>query len=103
MTVFKNECVDCGQPCMGKLCPNRNVPYTYCDECGKENRRLFDVYGSEVCRKCRNDMFDFRVAETEDDVFVCKDCGETTDILYDVGGMEVCDECFDSYFPEIND
>ncbi len=100
MTIYRNECVDCGFPCEGSSCQNMNVPHSYCDECGTETLHLFDVDGTEVCEKCLHSMFDFRFAEDDDDV--CEDCGKSTDILYDVDGTEVCDKCFYSYFPEIN-
>lgn len=101
MTIFRNECVDCGLPCMGNSCPHMNVPHSFCDECGTESLQLFDVDGMKVCKKCLDNMFDFRIIETEDEVFVCEECGRVTDILYDVDGEEVCDECFYGYFPEV--
>lgn len=38
MVVYEDECVGCpqGMGCLGSSCPNRNVPYFYCDKCGEE-------------------------------------------------------------------
>ena len=34
MKRLENWCVDCGLPCLGNRCPNRNVEVHYCDKCG---------------------------------------------------------------------
>lgn len=51
MKRLENECVDCGLPCLGKSCPNRNVSRFYCDECGDE-AQLYDFDGEELCISC---------------------------------------------------
>ena len=51
MKRLENECVDCGLPCLGNSCPNRNVPRFYCDECGDE-AQLYDFDGEELCIDC---------------------------------------------------
>lgn len=51
MKQLENECVDCGLPCLGNSCPNRNVPRFYCDECGDE-AQLYDFDGEELCIDC---------------------------------------------------
>ena len=51
MKRLENECVDCGLPCLGNSCPNRNVLRFYCDECGDE-AQLYDFDGEELCIGC---------------------------------------------------
>lgn len=51
MTLYKNECVDCGLPCIGYACPNRSVKRTYCDECGEATDTV-EIYGSDLCEEC---------------------------------------------------
>lgn len=49
---YEDQCCDCGLPCLGDLCKNRNVPIWYCDECGEEEVTLYEVDGKEVCEDC---------------------------------------------------
>jgi hypothetical protein len=51
MKTVENECVNCGLPCLGSSCPNRNVIHFYCDECGEEEV-LYDFDGDELCIEC---------------------------------------------------
>lgn len=51
MKRYENECVDCGLPCLGSSCPNRNVLRYYCDECGEEET-LYHYDDSELCIYC---------------------------------------------------
>ena len=51
MRVTENECVDCGRPCLGNACPNRNVTRFYCDRCGNETK-LYHYDGEELCIDC---------------------------------------------------
>ena len=51
MKRLEDECVDCGLPCLGNSCPNRNVPRFYCDDCGDE-AQLYDFDGEELCISC---------------------------------------------------
>lgn len=52
MVSYENQCVDCGRPCMGDSCPNRNVRVLTCDICGCEADRLYKLYGDEMCEDC---------------------------------------------------
>lgn len=54
MVKFENECVDCGQPCLGYDCPYRNVPHYFCDECQDEFEcdELFFYDGDALCIDC---------------------------------------------------
>lgn len=47
----ENECVDCGLPCMGSSCPNRNVIRIYCDKCGEEGK-IYHYDGEHLCISC---------------------------------------------------
>jgi hypothetical protein len=47
----ENECVDCGFPCLGNVCPHRNVTRFYCDRCGEETT-LYHYDGEELCIEC---------------------------------------------------
>lgn len=48
---IENHCVDCGLPCLGKLCPYRNVPVDYCDDCGDEGAK-YRIEGDDLCETC---------------------------------------------------
>ena len=52
MTRFENQCVDCGLPCLGSSCPNRNVRVLYCDNCEGETDKLYVLNGDELCEEC---------------------------------------------------
>ena len=51
MKKVENECVQCGLPCLGSSCPNRNVTRFYCDNCGEEET-LYKYEGEELCIEC---------------------------------------------------
>lgn len=51
MVRYENDCVDCGLPCLGESCPNRNVPHYYCDVCGDETQ-LYEYEGQQLCIVC---------------------------------------------------
>lgn len=54
MVEYENECLGCvslGIGCVGQCCPNRNVPYYYCDECG-DSDDLYEFDGEELCIEC---------------------------------------------------
>ena len=51
MITYENECCGCAvpaYPCMGSTCPNRNVPYLYCDKCKEEVEKLYKCDGEEI-------------------------------------------------------
>lgn len=54
MTRTEDECVNCGLPCLGNRCPNRNVTRFYCDECGAEADpdELYIDENDELCKEC---------------------------------------------------
>ena len=51
MIKVENECVDCGLPCLGSSCPNRNVVRIYCDKCGDEGK-IYHYDGEHLCISC---------------------------------------------------
>ena len=60
MVKIENQCVDCGLPCLGDSCPNRNVEVCYCDKCHEE--LPYDgIYetddGDELCEDCLKERF----------------------------------------------
>ena len=59
MVRYENECVGCPPEigCLGDVCPNRNVPRFYCDECKFETDELWTINGYEVCEDCLKKMF----------------------------------------------
>lgn len=57
MIKIENHCVDCGLPCLGRACPNREVEVHYCDKCGEEVEESFEVDGEELCEDCLKDLF----------------------------------------------
>lgn len=70
MTRIENDCVDCGLPCMGNSCPNRNVLHCYCDMCKNEAYPLYKYYKEitdksykgydclELCEECLLSQFE---------------------------------------------
>lgn len=52
MIKYENQCVDCGLPCLGSSCPNRNVAVCYCDECGDECGEYYEIDGEHYCEDC---------------------------------------------------
>ena len=53
MSVYKSdECVDCGRPCLGSLCPNRNVIRKECDVCGDEYEKVYRYENTVYCADC---------------------------------------------------
>ena len=60
---IENHCVDCGLPCIGNLCPFRNVSVYYCDECGDEGAE-YKLDGNDLCEDCAKE----RVKEAFDDL-----------------------------------
>ena len=59
MTKTENHCVDCGLPCLGSRCQNRNVKVCYCDKCNEEipYDAIYDVDGEELCEDCLKEKF----------------------------------------------
>ena len=59
MIRYENDCVDCGQPCLGIACPHHKVPHYYCDECGEEtDLYYFGFDGEELCLDCIESRLD---------------------------------------------
>lgn len=56
MVKYENYCCSC-DPCWGSICPNRKVPVHYCDKCGEELDKIYDVDGEELCESCLKEMF----------------------------------------------
>ena len=51
MRRIENECVSCGLPCLGDICPNRRVERLYCDKCENESE-LYEYGNKELCIDC---------------------------------------------------
>lgn len=55
-----DNCVQCGLPCRGSLCPNNSVSPEYtCDECEEEfePEELYDLDGDMLCKDCLLEQF----------------------------------------------
>lgn len=60
MLKIENHCCDCaapGYPCLGSICPNRNVEVHYCDKCECELEEIYEVEGEELCEECLKERF----------------------------------------------
>ena len=57
MKRIENDCVDCSLPCLGDICPKRNVPHYYCDYCGSEEK-LYHYDDDELCEECLLKQFE---------------------------------------------
>lgn len=71
--IYENHCVDCGLPCLGKSCPNRNVPVRYCDHCDNSYADYY-IDGSDYCSSCAENY----INEVLDDMTIAekaKACG----------------------------
>lgn len=58
MIKTSDECVDCGLPCLGYLCPNRHIRHLICDKCGDEVDKLYILDGEELCEDCLLEQFE---------------------------------------------
>ena len=58
MIKYEDECVGCPPEmgCLGNSCPNKNVPYYYCDICGEVVDSYFDINGEMVCNDCAHNL-----------------------------------------------
>lgn len=67
MIKYEDECVGCPPElgCYGDACPNRHIPYYYCDRCGEEVDAYFDINNEMICDNCIHDivkeMFDYYI------------------------------------------
>ena len=55
MVCYENECCDCATPeypCLGNICPHRNVKHLYCDKCGEDVETLYICDGYDLCEDC---------------------------------------------------
>lgn len=53
MSVYEaNECVDCGQPCLGSACPNRHVIHKECDVCVEDFDKVYKYGNMVLCPEC---------------------------------------------------
>lgn len=56
MYYERDECCGCATesyPCLGRGCPNRNIPTWVCDECGDEyDEPLEEINGKDYCPIC---------------------------------------------------
>ena len=57
MKRIEDHCVNCGLPCLGGTCSNRNVEVYYCDECDDEITEVYEVDDEELCEDCLKKMF----------------------------------------------
>ena len=60
MVKIENHCVDCGLPCLGDSCRNRNVEVHYCDKCDEElpHDGIYETDdGEELCESCLKERF----------------------------------------------
>ena len=89
MTGRRDECVDCGLPCMGSGCPYRNMLVLTCDKCGHEVNELFDLDGEQLCDEC---LFDeLPMCESDNDE-MCTCCGQWGRLFY-LDEEPMCEEC----------
>lgn len=58
MITRENNCVDCGRPCWGESCPYVGEIHIYCDTCGEDVEKVYDVDGEHMCEDCLKSAFD---------------------------------------------
>lgn len=54
MITYENQCVDCGLPCWGNSCPNRNVEVIKCDTC--HDYAEYSIDDEDFCESCARKM-----------------------------------------------
>lgn len=57
MIKYENDCVSCGQSCIGSACPHCRVAHFYCDEC-EEETDIYHFDGEELCIDCIESRLD---------------------------------------------
>lgn len=71
--VKENECVDCGLPCLGDACPNRNRIHKYCDVCDDKYDKVWKYENTVYCKDCLITALEMdgiiEEAEYEDEAF----------------------------------
>ena len=67
----ENECVGCPTEmgCLGSSCPNRNVLYISCDECGEDlfEDEVYEFDGNDYCEKCAKKLYPDEFESEEDE------------------------------------
>lgn len=53
MKVYENQCVGCPPEmgCLGSVCPYKNVPVNYCDQCDGADA-VYKIEGKYYCEDC---------------------------------------------------
>lgn len=72
MVEYVNECLGCATesyPCLGSVCPNRQVARFYCDECGEETT-LYRFNGRDLCIDCVKNRLEVVKGSEELDEFI---------------------------------
>lgn len=67
MIETRDECVECGKPCIGKSCKYMNVIVKTCDVCGEEVEHLYWYEGEQMCEECAMDRFKETLEEVQKD------------------------------------
>lgn len=59
MVKYENDCVGCPAErlCLDS-CPYRKLPHLYCDKCGEEAEKLYNLDGENLCEECVLDSLD---------------------------------------------
>lgn len=55
MLKYEDRCLGCtdmGMRCLGRGCPNKNVPVYYCDKRGEELDAVYVDDGEHLCEQC---------------------------------------------------
>ena len=59
MKIAENQCVQCGLPCLGSLCPYQNISVYYCDLC-KSDEAEYRMNDMDICKSCAEQYLYFR-------------------------------------------
>lgn len=52
MIKYVSGCVDCGQPCRGSACRHYEEAVACCDECGEDEKPVYEYDNKHMCIKC---------------------------------------------------
>lgn len=61
MIKYENHCCSCAvsaYPCIGKSCPNVDVPVYYCDCCDNNIHAEYEIEGSHYCNECTKEYLE---------------------------------------------
>ena len=96
MVQVENDCVGC-EYCIN--CGRREVSHWYCDDCGEEAEKLYNVDGEDLCESCIEQRFEKTFyADLDPDTRRCAECDSDEEDYYKYDGQYICRKCLLAHF-----